>query len=128
MALSDFSAVIVAHALIDQREVKTALRHKTQANTHNRANAVSRQRRHEHRVLPQGTNAVEAHHQGHNHCRGKTHIAPKEAKRHQPNHYTRSEEHTSELQSRGHLVCRLLPEKKKHTTRRIVRTLASHFP
>src|SRR5690625_5770304 len=24
----------------------------------------------------------------------------------------RSEEHTSELQSRGHLVCRLLPEKK----------------
>src|SRR5207253_9455621 len=25
----------------------------------------------------------------------------------------RSEEHTSELQSRGHLVCRLLPEKKK---------------
>src|SRR5207253_10449150 len=28
----------------------------------------------------------------------------------------RSEEHTSELQSRGHLVCRLLPEKKKTTT------------
>src|SRR5437870_9614362 len=26
---------------------------------------------------------------------------------------TRSEEHTSELQSRGHLVCRLPPEKKK---------------
>src|SRR5439155_19880797 len=25
----------------------------------------------------------------------------------------RSEEHTSELQSRGHIVCRLLPEKKK---------------
>src|SRR5690625_5883482 len=25
----------------------------------------------------------------------------------------RSEEHTSELQSRGHLVCRLLPENKK---------------
>src|SRR5690625_5890755 len=32
---------------------------------------------------------------------------------------TRSEEHTSELQSRGHLVCRLLLEKKKpiYTTR-----------
>src|SRR5690625_5721384 len=30
----------------------------------------------------------------------------------------RSEEHTSELQSRGHLVCRLLLEKKKKTTRR----------
>src|SRR5690554_7693677 len=27
--------------------------------------------------------------------------------------YTRSEEHTSELQSRPHLVCRLLLEKKK---------------
>src|SRR5690625_6328991 len=26
--------------------------------------------------------------------------------------YSRSEEHTSELQSRGHLVCRLLLEKK----------------
>src|SRR5437870_1285317 len=36
-----------------------------------------------------------------------------------PGSYTmRSEEHTSELQSRGHLVCRLLLEKKKisHTT------------
>src|SRR5437870_8076503 len=29
----------------------------------------------------------------------------------------RSEEHTSELQSRGHLVCRLLLEKKKQQTR-----------
>src|SRR5437660_9815687 len=28
-------------------------------------------------------------------------------------HAKRSEEHTSELQSRGHLVCRLLLEKKK---------------
>src|SRR5690625_6192123 len=32
----------------------------------------------------------------------------------QPHEYVmRSEEHTSELQSRGHLVCRLLLEKKK---------------
>src|SRR5439155_4233241 len=30
---------------------------------------------------------------------------------------SRSEEHTSELQSRGHLVCRLLLEKKKKLTR-----------
>src|SRR5690625_6610787 len=30
-----------------------------------------------------------------------------------PLHLRRSEEHTSELQSRGHLVCRLLLEKKK---------------
>src|SRR5690625_6675408 len=33
----------------------------------------------------------------------------------------RSEEHTSELQSRGHLVCRLLLEKKKTTTVRTKR-------
>src|SRR2546422_3099591 len=32
---------------------------------------------------------------------------------------TRSEEHTSELQSRLHLVCRLLLEKKKNTKRTI---------
>src|SRR5690625_7911178 len=31
----------------------------------------------------------------------------------------RSEEHTSELQSRGHLVCRLLLEKKKQKKQRI---------
>src|SRR2546422_1325376 len=31
--------------------------------------------------------------------------------------FTRSEEHTSELQSRLHLVCRLLLEKKKTVTR-----------
>src|SRR5690625_3449807 len=31
-------------------------------------------------------------------------------------HEMRSEEHTSELQSRGHLVCRLLLEKKKETS------------
>src|SRR3712207_8690234 len=31
-------------------------------------------------------------------------------------HRGRSEEHTSELQSRQYLVCRLLLEKKKHTT------------
>src|SRR5690625_6735102 len=30
--------------------------------------------------------------------------------------FSRSEEHTSELQSRGHLVCRLLLEKKKIPT------------
>src|SRR2546429_3474569 len=31
--------------------------------------------------------------------------------------HARSEEHTSELQSRLHLVCRLLLEKKKHSSR-----------
>src|SRR5258705_1581256 len=33
---------------------------------------------------------------------------------HQIGHEQRSEEHTSELQSLRHLVCRLLLEKKKH--------------
>src|SRR2546429_6795762 len=35
---------------------------------------------------------------------------------------TRSEEHTSELQSRLHLVCRLLLEKKKKVVKDVVRT------
>src|SRR2546422_6676161 len=34
-------------------------------------------------------------------------------------HIQRSEEHTSGLQSRPHLVCRLLLEKKKHWLRRV---------
>src|SRR2546422_3453450 len=41
--------------------------------------------------------------------------APEEAPRLLP--YARSEEHTSELQSRLHLVCRLLLEKKKKNPR-----------
>src|SRR3712207_7352585 len=36
---------------------------------------------------------------------------------------TRSEEHTSELQSRQYLVCRLLLEKKKKLTRRLWRSV-----
>src|SRR5439155_11496924 len=44
-------------------------------------------------------------------------VAAEKALRLDPNlaeaHHARSEEHTSELQSRGHLVCRLLLEKKK---------------
>src|SRR5690625_6401869 len=37
----------------------------------------------------------------------------------------RSEEHTSELQSRGHLVCRLLLEKKKRKTEHHAHRLVS---
>src|SRR2546429_7053762 len=37
-----------------------------------------------------------------------------------PRQLQRSEEHTSELQSRLHLVCRLLLEKKKRRTQRLV--------
>src|SRR2546429_4493949 len=42
-----------------------------------------------------------------------------------PSRVARSEEHTSELQSRLHLVCRLLLEKKKKGIRR--RSLADIF-
>src|SRR3712207_8222569 len=38
-----------------------------------------------------------------------------------PEQAPRSEEHTSELQSRQYLVCRLLLEKKKHSTRNCTR-------
>src|SRR2546422_3498047 len=41
----------------------------------------------------------------------------------------RSEEHTSELQSRLHLVCRLLLEKKKkHITSDTINIIARHAP
>src|SRR5687768_18136683 len=39
---------------------------------------------------------------------------------------SRSEEHTSELQSRLHLVCRLLLEKKKHSQLRAPRANWTH--
>src|SRR2546429_4581401 len=42
----------------------------------------------------------------------------------EPDHWVRSEEHTSELQSRLHLVCRLLLEKKKKKIK--TTTLSSH--
>src|SRR5690625_6456066 len=42
--------------------------------------------------------------------------APAPIKVHSATSEDRSEEHTSELQSRGHLVCRLLLEKKKVQT------------
>src|SRR5436309_6048362 len=38
---------------------------------------------------------------------------------------SRSEEHTSELQSRENLVCRLLLEKKKNTHETLIRTNAA---
>src|SRR2546429_6517203 len=41
------------------------------------------------------------------------------ASRHHFRSYSRSEEHTSELQSRLHLVCRLLLEKKKKNEYRV---------
>src|SRR2546422_8618548 len=48
----------------------------------------------------------------HGHPPGRCRSFPHERTR-PPSHRGRSEEHTSELQSRLHLVCRLLLEKKK---------------
>src|SRR3989449_6870569 len=45
---------------------------------------------------------------------------------HPPPHRRRSEEHTSELQSRLHLVCRLLLEKKKKITKKIDESIIKH--
>src|SRR5438105_11832297 len=42
--------------------------------------------------------------------------------------FDRSEEHTSELQSRVDLVCRLLLEKKKKKKKDFERTLNKHMP
>src|SRR2546430_6539732 len=39
---------------------------------------------------------------------------------------TRSEEHTSELQSQSNLVCRLLLEKKKHLFTRLLLVIFGH--
>src|SRR5437870_9284671 len=44
--------------------------------------------------------------------------SPHAARREARSNSARSEEHTSELQSRGHLVCRLLLEKKKKKTKK----------
>src|SRR2546422_3171273 len=61
-------------------------------------------------------------------CRGDEHRAPAQAV-HGGHRNARSEEHTSELQSRLHLVCRLLLEKKKrYTTARSSPTLHSRTP
>src|SRR2546430_12242827 len=40
---------------------------------------------------------------------------------------SRSEEHTSELQSQSNLVCRLLLEKKKNTSKRRIRTITASY-
>src|SRR5256885_12877314 len=47
------------------------------------------------------------------------HATTHAAARHVVPHHTRSEEHTSELQSPCNLVCRLLLEKKKQTHKQV---------
>src|SRR2546430_9786442 len=46
-------------------------------------------------------------------------VSPKRPTRHSPR-VSRSEEHTSELQSQSNLVCRLLLEKKNNSHREVV--------
>src|SRR5436305_6543823 len=50
---------------------------------------------------------------GERHHRGDARLVKEDAQEEAPQIVIRSEEHTSELQSRPHLVCRLLLEKKK---------------
>src|SRR2546422_3984732 len=64
-----------------------------------------RARAHPRRGIPEPARDVLRH----DCLRGRAHRQPSGAR-------VRSEEHTSELQSRLHLVCRLLLEKKKTTT------------
>src|SRR2546421_9442538 len=62
--------------------------------------------------------ALQDHHASHRHA-GDRHLAVLRAGRHAARrgvNRRRSEEHTSELQSRSDLVCRLLLEKKKTTS------------
>src|SRR5690554_7667314 len=47
--------------------------------------------------------------------------------KHQKQLFLRSEEHTSELQSRPHLVCRLLLEKKKKRNNKIKSKYNCHY-
>src|SRR2546430_13567625 len=52
------------------------------------------------------------------------HFRPRDRSRHMATRYTRSEEHTSELQSQSNLVCRLLLEKKNEINKKhVVRTI-----
>src|SRR3712207_7024662 len=53
---------------------------------------------------------------------GQEYLRRLEAKVGREHHAPRSEEHTSELQSRQYLVCRLLLEKKNHTLYPVVPT------
>src|SRR5205809_5418850 len=57
------------------------------------------------------------------HCATRKIIPRSNAARRTRRAISRSEEHTSELQSRLHLVCRLLLEKKKKTIKKTIHTV-----
>src|SRR5438876_8294167 len=56
----------------------------------------------------------------------RTLVRPGSAVKANPPAASRSEEHTSELQSPVHLVCRLLLEKKKNTNKKYINTTISN--
>src|SRR5206468_11995986 len=61
---------------------------------------------------------AEAHDGARDHARARAGVV--ESRREPEHDRERSEEHTSELQSRSDLVCRLLLEKKKKKTKKII--------
>src|SRR5437870_11505269 len=61
-------------------------------------------------------------------CHDGSHFCHARHRSDRPRSSTRSEEHTSELQSRGHLVCRLLLEKKKRHETCCGRFIRPHKP
>src|SRR3712207_8793365 len=84
------------------------------------------------------TTLFRSHHEGHR--EGAEHGLPRGTRRrrqgdpqrrrpapHPVHEHLRSEEHTSELQSRQYLVCRLLLEKKKTTNHQITRSLSMTY-
>src|SRR5690625_5406294 len=96
--------------------VATRLRRRSRCSTGRHRLLLTHRQLNEHRLAL--TNGVRflgtlAQHSG---CEGPVgEQRHRERRQPEPPTALRSEEHTSELQSRGHLVCRLLLEKKNHT-------------
>src|SRR5207253_3446704 len=73
-----------------------------------------------HLLADRGDGQVGRRHHGRRPARGRQAEAARVLRR-RSDRRARSEEHTSELQSRGHLVCRLLLEKKKKKKKDIIK-------
>src|SRR5262245_62366621 len=79
--------------------------------------AAARRADHQHRINRLAARAPALRRVQHDQTRPVGADAGDRARRTRPWHIVRSEEHTSELQSLRHLVCRLLLEKKKKTSK-----------
>src|SRR5438309_6820383 len=73
--------------------------------------------------LPLGRDGRTRFHRAGSLSRNSGSAPPRLSLRRGPVHRSRSEEHTSELQSQFHLVCRLLLEKKKKSILRTTHTI-----